>query len=496
MGSGASTARTAAPTTRGAKPHKPSSGKAQRTVSIDLNQHALNALATSLKEDAEDQQQSGADFKSTDVRLQGGIATLGEYYVNAFIDGQKMRLQVDTGSASVIVVGEGCANCTSRSVLKWNKADSVPCDGKTCFQCYPGSEACGFRLKYGDDSPQYNLEATGVIVQTRARLRKDWIDSSDVTVYVIQREIGMWPKKVDGILGMAFPRLNCNPTCFPPAWQSLAPEGSTAFKFCIGDKGGKLSFLGRSSKNESKPRSIKLPILGNPKMYYTVASRGLGIHEPRDDSKNRFSLFTSPDAGNEIGPHSVAIMDTGTTLLIIPQSSWRLFVRYMQTRYCHLPGVCESPSLFDRPGINQAICLTESPYETFPTLGLALGDGVVKLPPSLYFIRYEQNIYCLGIQGGPALVVGDALLRGFSTIYEPDSVTITSHRDADCGEVSGLVGDDLVIETAHFDIAHQSSGGPSPAQRAISLGILLATLYFLVQTWRRYMRRRMGYAEI
>ena len=463
-------------------------------VRVDLLRHQQTMMMTM------DDEENNVPSSSTDNEflLLGGIASIGEYYVYAYVDDQKLRLQVDTGSSSLVVAGNGCANCSSRSLVKWNREDVVPCDGKICSQCFDGTDSCGFRLKYGDDTPMYNLEASGVVLQTDVRLSKDGENISKVTVYVIQKEVGLWPKKVDGILGMAFEKLNCNPTCFEPAWHSFAPANAQGgFDICMGDVGGKLSFFGkRSSKTSATAHDeLRLDILGNPKMYYAVRTRGLAIEDSNEE--DRFFLFTGPSPGGSA--QRFAIVDTGTTLLIVPQAIWNSFVNHMQSRFCHLDGVCGYPTIFDHPQSNEAVCLTESPLDSFPTLALILGDGAIKLPPSLYFIRYEHSVYCLGIQPGPVLVVGDAVLRGFTVSFGPDTVTFTSQdREEGCGEIFGFKPkEDLVIpHVGHIGIVHHQMSTYSFVRGLISFGILLVLLYILVQAWRRYMRRRLGYTEL
>jgi hypothetical protein len=69
--------------------------------------------------------------------------------------------------------------------------------------------------------------------------------SAEVTFYRTLEEDGPWPSQVDGILGLAFPALNCNPTCTEPAYETLLRKASGAsgkliFAMCFGDRGGKL----------------------------------------------------------------------------------------------------------------------------------------------------------------------------------------------------------------------------------------------------------------
>lgn len=307
--------------------------------------------------------------------------------------------------------------------------------------------------------------------------------AADVDAYFIMQESGRWPKKVDGILGLAFERLNCNPVCYEPAWMKIFP--SKTFTMCLGDENGLLSFptledeatlasvanvvnpLATTATTSKLKHQLKVPVLGSPRTYYVVPSMGLAVvkdlshlrsdNHPDNEINGDFLLIAkSPSVmknhsqsktNNNMGE---AIVDSGTTLIIMPDAMWDRLVSYMQYNYCHLPGVCGSPSIFDAMDANsgQVPCLRGSPHEVFPTLAFMMGEGALLVPPSLYFIRYKEDVYCLAMQRGgmEMLVLGDALLRGFSVTYSPDAVHFSSHREEGCGKVDGLFDkDDLVV---------------------------------------------------
>ena len=186
---------------------------------------------------------------------------------------------------------------------------------------------------------------------------------------------------------------------------------------CFGDIDGTMWFYPANIKRTGK--RIKAAVIGDPRMYYAVHTKGLAISN--EDDEKHFNLFHyAPIQDPKV--KSFAIVDSGTTLLIVPKPTWDSMVAYFQNKFCHLPGVCESPSIFERPNDYEAICLTESPYESFPTLGIVIGDAVLRLPSSLYFIEYKKSVYCLGIQPGPVMIIGDSVLRGFTVSYETKDV--------------------------------------------------------------------------
>ena len=97
------------------------------------------------------------------------------------------------------------------------------------------SSECAFTLSYGGDT-SYKVSAVGTVVQDVVGMGGIFANS---TVDAILREKGPWPSRVEGILGMAFGALNCNPHCFPTAFSSLlrAAGGKDAFAICFGDEG-------------------------------------------------------------------------------------------------------------------------------------------------------------------------------------------------------------------------------------------------------------------
>lgn len=52
------------------------------------------------------------------VVMKGGIETIGEYYIHVELGKppQKIRVQVDTGSSSLVIKSSSCQSCTNRCV--------------------------------------------------------------------------------------------------------------------------------------------------------------------------------------------------------------------------------------------------------------------------------------------------------------------------------------------------------------------------------------------
>jgi len=323
-------------------------------------------------------------------------------------------------------------------------------------------KSCGFFLQYGGDI-DYDVEASGLMM-TETFSKGDHI-FQDITFYKTIHESGPWPSQVDGILGLGFPRLNCNPTCTEPAYlqmMNILGVEEKMFSMCMGDTTGWLE-LGSDGKESNlyvgKPVYVPVTGLVTGGTYYSVGLNGIRVGKEILGA----SISDSPYH---------AIVDSGTTLLLLQQSLWRGLVLYLQGRYCRLPGVCANDikdTIF-HPGV----CLTKPPVD-FPTITLTLVGGLsLELPPTIYFIHYDdpelgRHIYCLGIQGAgdERTVIGDTVLRGFHVIYDLSRhrVGFANPNRTTCGKVELLSGDQDFINRAELGFIL----GTSKSNRAIAL---------------------------
>ena len=377
------------------------------------------------------------------LELNGGIATHGEYYVEVDLGGskvetQRVRVQVDTGSSSFIVSAKECTTCANGRGGRYSSAlsryaSAIPCrshecqpytcahpqckssnHGDTCFSLKdaccsiqdPGS--CGFFLEYGGNT-EYHVSASGTLVHEMAALSGSGQArvEANITLYDVKQQEGDWPSNVDGIFGLAFPRLNCNPTCSPMAFEV------PVFSLCMGDHRGLLLLGGDGSGEHMFVGPVHyVPILaGVMPSYYIVKLDSVNVDQTR--------------LGDPGLPHH-AIVDSGTTLLLLQEDLWVEFVSVMQSQLCWLPGVCtvEEQSIFT-PGI----CLSSLPNKRLPTISLSISGLILQLPPSAYFIKYKtggQSAYCLGIQsaGAERTVIGDTFLRLYHVVHDKENMRL------------------------------------------------------------------------
>jgi Eukaryotic aspartyl protease len=280
--------------------------------------------------------------------LYGDLTTIGEYYVELPVGGQVINVQIDTGSSTLAVPLKQCLNCRphdrrfdmskAEPVATMVKCASDTCRPNTCHAygrhgqcsaCSKGTNACcssvetdkcGFFLQYADGSG-----AAGALMEADVTL-------AGLTVPLVFGSIlrvskGFESVAVDGILGMAFASLACNPTCVTPLFDALVKAGRVerdVFSLCTGRHGGTMT-LGGSN-----------PDLFEGKLQYVPLS-----------SKKVMHFYDVDITGVEVGGVSISvpdftdgIVDSGTTVLVIAPRSYHGLKKYFLKHYCHVPGLC------------------------------------------------------------------------------------------------------------------------------------------------------------
>ena len=198
-------------------------------------------------------------------------------------------------------------------------APSIPC--KECLKCTGVAETCPFALQYGDGSPEYALRVVGRLAKLNLKTARDEPNVRPVTIHLATNATGHYPTRVDGILGLAFQSLDCNPTCVEPAWHALGK----AFELQLGDQGGQISFFSEqvATRAPAEP-ALKLAVIGTPKCYYATTFPSIAL--------NNLIIFHRPQ--------TLAVMDSGSTLMILTAPQFDAVQNEMQRNFCHLPGIC------------------------------------------------------------------------------------------------------------------------------------------------------------
>lgn len=382
-----------------------------------------------------------------DAELFGGMVAVGEYYAKVYIGGQMLRVQIDTGSATLAVPLKQCTHC-KRGDLRYSLEDSnstiaeyISCEHDECspntcsYDCGKCSSAkaccskaddsnCAFYLNFGDGSG-----AQGMLVRDQFA----WGGASfPVTFGGIASDSDDFERsQVDGILGMAYSPLACNPSCITPTFDAMRNTISSMkdyFTICITEDSGRI-VLGdydptMSSKSVSEITWVPLQ-LSTPPTFYSFPIVG---------------KFKMDEKEIDLPDFSRAIVDSGTTLIVVSEDTFDVIKKQFLSNYCDVPGLCGSDSWFQAAHCTK---LEEDELLKLPTLTIPLTGFDLKLGPKSYMINYSSkgpDFWCVGIMslngmsGGVDVILGNVVMNKYVTIYDRDEKRIGFvESDTKCG---------------------------------------------------------------
>ncbi len=160
---------------------------------------------------------------------------------------------------------------------------------------------------------------------------------------------------------MAYKALACNPTCVEPPFQQMVTDGKIAdsFTICVYGGGGKLVLGGMDPALTAGPMTYVPLELGKVPMYYSV---------------NVSNVLRIGNREMAIPYFRKAIVDSGTTLLVVKSTVFSMLTDHFKTHYCHVPGLCSTKSWF-----KPAACarLTDDMVAKLPVLKFASAGRVV-----------------------------------------------------------------------------------------------------------------------
>lgn len=374
------------------------------------------------------------------------MVTVGEYYAKVKLGGQTLRVQIDTGSATLAVPVKECTSCKRGDMrYSFDGSDSgiasmVGCEDDSCghntcspFGCGKCSstraccaqsdhDKCAFHINFGDGSG-----AKGVLIRDELQ----WGDLKfPVTFGGIRSDSPDFERsQVDGILGMAYPSLACNPSCITPTFEALRETVDIADKFtiCITYDSGKI-VLGDYDPALSTKKISWVPLhLSNPPSFYS------------------FPLVGNLKVDGEDLPlpsYSRAIVDSGTTLIVFSHATFEKFRSYLQTKYCDVPRLCaKGKQMWFRPA--HCTTLSEEDRAKLPTLKFGVQGFDITLTPEDYLINYKSkgpDTWCLGIMaldamsGGVNVILGNTVMKKYVTIYDREKKRVGfAESDTNCG---------------------------------------------------------------
>ena len=391
-----------------------------------------------------------------DVELLGGIIGVGEYYAEIRIGGRPVRVQIDTGSSTLAVPMNGCNTCHKHGRYynlggRAGKGYPISCSDDKCRMksCGYGCKVCsidgaccstlrpyhcGFGLKYADGS-----SASGSLVHDEI----EWggLKTNITFGGILENSPSFERDDVDGILGMAFKSLACNPSCIDPPFDALVKTGriQNEFSICMTSHHGKLTLGGIDPSTIARNTSIQYAqlLLSNPPKYYRVALNGHITLTDHFEGRDKSHQLKLPNFRR-------AIVDTGATLILISTHAFSTLKAHFQKHYCDVPELCGTNSWFKN---GMCVSLSVEDLQKLPTLSFQVGgnnDENVKLEfePWEYMIEYKRDgkrFRCIGIMGldglGGLVILGNTVMQKYVVVYDRQNGRIGFAKAAKkCGQ--------------------------------------------------------------
>ncbi len=343
----------------------------------------------------------------------------GTYYTaQVTVGDQTFAMDIDTGSATSAVAGQGCTNCTAAGVSPLYQPSSTATDlHRTASSAYgDGSSVAGeifqdtVSLGYG--SPSVQLELMSI------QSDRQFFNSA----------------KFQGILGLGSTLLELKGTDTYFAQETSAGVSPVlAFELCASR--GTLWLGGFDPSAAASPvQYTPLIPLGKTTPYYAINV---------DDV-----LMGGTSLGLQAADFESPIVDTGTSLFYLPTKAFSAILEAINTSSGYT-------SLFGRTPLKANGC-AQSNGATAAAVDAALPTMALNLPSSVagaqdltltvsptqsYLIDAGQGQFCLAVGDGGTMqggaILGDAFLSSFVTIIDRQNGQVGFATDMGCGSVLG-----------------------------------------------------------
>ena len=343
----------------------------------------------------------------------------GTYYTaQVTVGDQTFAMDIDTGSATSAVAGQGCTNCTAAGVSPLYQPSFTATDlHRTATSAYgDGSSLAGeifqdtVSLGYG--SPNVQLELMSV--------------QSDRQFFKAAQ--------FQGILGLGSTLLELKGTDTYLAQETSAGVSPVlAFELCA--TRGTLWLGGFDASAAASPvQYTPLIPVGKTTPYYAINV---------DDV-----LMGGTSLGLQAADFESPIVDTGTSLFYLPTRVFNAILRAINTSSGYT-------SLFGRTPLRANGC-AQSNGAMAATVDAALPAMAVNLPSNVagaqdltltvsptqsYLIDAGQGQFCLAVGDGGTMqggaILGDAFLSSFVTIIDRQNGQVGFATDMGCGSILG-----------------------------------------------------------
>jgi len=326
---------------------------------------------------------------------------------------QPFKLQIDTGSADLLVYSVGCKGCGS-DVALFDLSDSssgrrVFCknDLYNCAQSGCSGSYCDFDDRYGDGSHVSGQVITDVftIGNLKANISFGMIEDSSQNFE---------PPGVDGIWGLA--------------WYTISDwNGTSAFQNVV----NQLGLLDRFAMclTDSPVLQLGGPTTDDGLTWSSVIQKSYYVVQMNDMQVDGRSLGVSSKYYNQ---DPGCIVDSGTTLLLVPSQAFSaLYTAFMALcKSVSLKGVCgmsESSSIFGSGGATNCANMEASDIAKFPNVTVLLqGAEPLSISGQDYLLPVKSGCYTLGIVDGQTngVILGDVFIQRFFTVFDRTNMRV------------------------------------------------------------------------
>lgn len=461
--------------------------------------------------------------------IHGSITPLGEYFLTLSFGGQPINVQMDTGSSTLAVPLKRCKNCRHGDhrldLTKTSTPSSiVSCSSSTCRtnSCYGDCgacsahgaccsknlhSACSFSLTYADRSG-----VSGALVEADVGIST--LVSTITFGAILEETTSFETEDVDGIFGLAYKSLACNPSCVTPLFDSLVESGQVkrdVFSVCMDQQGGMLTLGGSHSDMYEAPLQYAPLLQSYVPMFYLVALKGATIGGEKVDLPH----FTN------------TIIDSGTTLVIISNPTYDALKEYFSTNYCNVPGLCvDKPHTkeiirhphYPHPDVDHmdaaptnvsitgretvrsiswftpgyCVDFDEKDLNLLPTISIHLNGVTLDLESNVYMVpHYIQHgftkklYWCLGIAplaGLAALpndvIIGDTVLQKYFVEYDREKGRLGFAKSKKCIDPSAV--EPASIVQPHSAAQSSSSNGGLASWLSYGFQIIIVVVVVIV----------------
>jgi len=357
------------------------------------------------------------------IPVDGGILTLGAYFMNITVGDQTYNVLIDTGSSNL--------------VLPTGSSTSVPvlCNSTTCQKCVPdhpetswsSTETCVFGppqcngsycwmgITYGGGS----LDGIGTLYTDKFCMGGE---CTTTTFGVSNNPPG---GNDQGLIGFASEYNSCNPTCVPTPLDNLVADNLTEnlFSLCLtGENGGTLD-LGEIDPNKFYP-PLNYTTL-EVERWYNVILNDIAVGADLESIKVPQVLYRTTN--DVIG----AFVDSGTSLVLTNPYIFQALQASFESRYCHLPGICGKKSIFNGGTVN--VSLVNPLIKYYPAIYFILKgqspveDFSLPFPATSYLLLNPSNsTYSLAIAPVSSLgvILGDVFMQNYYIVFDRQNLQL------------------------------------------------------------------------